>query len=189
VRGSRVVGIDFAEAAVHRARERHADMEFETLSLEQIGRKWRDQADLVVCLEVLYYLSISDRSSALESLSAALRPGGYAVFSSLIGAPPYFIPRTLKALVSTQFEVISMALVYAKGLSILEKLPLKIDHAVRNRLPALPFRVFTKRPKRSTAKNSDIVLTTIEKFLKSFGTKSLSHALILARKTSRETDA
>jgi 2-polyprenyl-3-methyl-5-hydroxy-6-metoxy-1,4-benzoquinol methylase len=126
-----ILGVDFVDSAVHRARIKFPHLSFSNESLFALGTKYPKHFDLITCLEVIYYIPKDQREQALRSLSTALRPGGYAVFSSMVSAPPYFLPDEFLDLLKTEFEIVQYKILYLRLISLLEKLS---DRA----LPFLP---------------------------------------------------
>lgn len=84
-----VVGIDFSAAAVERARERTLHRRGVTVERRDIRTGLPSGPfDVIVCSEVLYYLSADDARACLERIHAALAPGGRLLSANWRGADP-----------------------------------------------------------------------------------------------------
>jgi len=79
-RCDRVTAYDFVESTMHRARHRLKKSHNVSLLTEVFPNYWpSDGGDLVVWSEVAYYLELSGRKVAAESLRSWLEPGGHVV--------------------------------------------------------------------------------------------------------------
>jgi SAM-dependent methyltransferase len=116
-----LLGVDFVDGAIERARRRFPSLAFSRESLFSLGDSYPGRFDLITCLEVLYYVTPTRRIEAIQSLRRALRPGGYAVFSSMIASAPYFSPSEFSELISSEFEVIGLDILHLRPVSFLEK--------------------------------------------------------------------
>jgi 2-polyprenyl-3-methyl-5-hydroxy-6-metoxy-1,4-benzoquinol methylase len=176
---SSIVGIDFIEEAVRRAQKRYTDLRFECRSIFDVGRAFKEEADLVLCLEVLYYIDNTDHLRALDAVKCALRDGGYALFSSLRGEVPYLSLEALKKLVSQRFTLVGEKTVYVTPLSKVERLGMKFDKlgqrlgwhwlssSIRILAEAFPLRMAQRIEKASST---------------CFGELAASHSIVLAQK-------
>ena len=124
--GRRVVGVDVSQTAIERARKRHPQVEFRVAALDELSRHFPGSADLISCLEVLYYLPLEGRLPALEALHSALRPGGLLLVSSMIGKRPYLNQRELAALVQQRFQIVSGGCLPLWPLTTIEKVGLAL---------------------------------------------------------------
>jgi SAM-dependent methyltransferase len=123
-----IVGIDFTESAIRRAKAKYANLQFRVGSILQVGQQFKEEIDLALCLEVLYYIGIADQSRALDSVWNALCPGGYALFSSFRGEPPYLSNEDLINLASARgFRFVGDVTIYVTPLTRLERFGMKID--------------------------------------------------------------
>ena len=123
---SSVIGVDFIEDAIKRAKNKYPQLQCRMGSIFDVGGEYSGQMDLVTCLELLYYIEKNKQINALTSIKEALRPGGYVMFSSFISKPPYFSLCELCELVSTKFIVVETKTIHVKFLSILERAMMKI---------------------------------------------------------------
>jgi len=130
---SRVMGFDLSATAVRRAAERFPDLQFQAGSFEQAAAQLAGSADVVSCLEVLYYVPAEQRAAALSNLKAMLRPGGLLLVSSMIGLPPYLDYAQLQALVGSQLTIVAGGELSLRPLSDIEKLSMKILRRTRGR--------------------------------------------------------
>jgi len=140
-----LLGVDFVDSAVERARRRFPHLTFSNESLLALGDKYPERFELITCLEVIYYVPSTRRVEALRSLRRALRPGGYAVFSSMISSPPYFSPRQFLDLVGCEFEIVSSDVLHLRMISLLEKIGDRLAKLLPDRIRTykfcrLPFR-------------------------------------------------
>ncbi len=78
------LGVDFVPEAIVTAKAAYPGVQFAVGALPEIPEQLVDM-DLIVASEVLYYLSEDHRRQTLEKLTAALRPGGVLLFSSVLG--------------------------------------------------------------------------------------------------------
>lgn len=124
--GTNVLGIDIAEEAVARARQRHPELQFECASMEQAASRWRQSADCVSCLEVLYYVPPNGREAAVAQLAALLRPQGLILVSSMIAHAPYFSMKELLDLISPRFSVVRAGTIHLRQVGQLEKLMMRL---------------------------------------------------------------
>ena len=174
-----VIGIDFIETAVQRARMKYPGLRFELHSIFDIGRQFIKDTDLAMCLEVLYYINSADHLRALDAIKDALREGGYVVFSSFRGKPPYLSLEKLKELVTQRFTLVGEKIVHVTLLSQLERVGMKCDKlgqrlewhwlssSIRNMAEAFPLRM------------AQHIEHTSRTFLGEF---AASHSIVLARK-------
>lgn len=121
-----VTGVDISASAVERAAARFPHINFECLSLEECAVAHTGRADLVTCMEVLYYLPSQARAAAAGQLRRMLKPGGWLLASSMIASPPYFSLEELKALLAEEFQLVEEGVLHLKPLSIKEKLLMKL---------------------------------------------------------------
>ncbi len=126
-----LLGIDFVESAVIRARERFSDINFIEQSIFSLGEIYESQFELVSCLEVLYYIDKEQQSRALKSIKKVLRNKGYAIFSSFISKPPYFTPDEFLKLVGSEFQVISSEVLHLKMVNVIEMVAHRLDKMVQ----------------------------------------------------------
>ncbi|WP_409032494.1 hypothetical protein [Janthinobacterium sp. CG_23.3] len=120
------MGVEGGGAGGARAAARHPHLRFERLALDDCARAYAGAADLVTCMEVLYYLPARQRLAALRQLKGMLRPGGCLLVSSMIAAPPYFSAEQLGALVGGELALVDSGVLYLKPLALWEKLQMKL---------------------------------------------------------------
>jgi 2-polyprenyl-3-methyl-5-hydroxy-6-metoxy-1,4-benzoquinol methylase len=121
-----LVGVDIAEAAVARATARFPLIRFDCIALDECARTFEGSADVVTCMEVLYYLPAEQRVEAARQLSGMLKPGGWLLVSSMIASAPYFSLDQLKALLAKELDIIETGVLYLKPIAVLEKLLMKL---------------------------------------------------------------
>lgn len=166
----RVVGVDFVDSAIERARRRFPNLTFSKESIFALGDRYPERFDLITCLEVIYYVPKDQQVAALRSVRRALRPGGYTVFSSLISPPPHFFPEELLDLVRREFEIVRSEILYLRLISFMEKIGTRSEKLIPfrlgpHRLGRLPFRA----------------VIAIEKWSRNLGSHAASHTILLAR--------
>ena len=169
-----LVGIDFVDSAVQRARHRFPDISFTTESLFALEHSYRGHFDLITCLELLYYIPIEKRLAALRSLTAALRPKGYILLSSMIAPPPYFSPGQLLTLVSSECEIITYEIVHLRLVSLFEHLFDKSIRVLFRRNTRISG--FHRLPLRTVA--------LMERCCRCLGELTASHVIVIARARS-----
>lgn len=88
-----VIGIDLAQAAIGRAARQYAGPTFLVSGLPDLpfGSK---AFDLILCLEVLYYLKADDLIRSLDMMSTLLRPGGRFLLSGVLGNGTHYFQET-----------------------------------------------------------------------------------------------
>jgi 2-polyprenyl-3-methyl-5-hydroxy-6-metoxy-1,4-benzoquinol methylase len=177
-KGCSVIGIDFVADAIGRARTKFPEIQFRVESIFEVGRNYKEEIDIVVCLEVLYYLNRKECPHALASIKESLRSGGHVVFSSLISRKPYFSMNELSNLVSTQFSLVKTQKVYVKPLSTGERVIVKLEALAKK----------ARSPKNTNIVHSFFkavpyeIANIAERFSSILGDLSASHALVLGRK-------
>ena len=172
-----LLGVDFIETAVQRARRRFPTLTFATESIFSLGKKYRAQFDAVACLEVLYYVKTQERSAALRSLSGVLRRGGYAVFSSLIGPPPHFSTGDFLDLIGSEFEIIAVETLHLRLVSFLEKAGSRLGRLIQR----LDRPQAGSQPAYCLGRLPFSTVVTIEKWSRPLKGLSASHTIVLAR--------
>ena len=172
-----VVGVDFIEDAIKRARKKYPQLQFRVGSVFDVGGDYSRQMDLVTCLELLYYIDKNKQVNALASIKESLRAGGYVMFSSFISKPPYFSLCELCELVSTNFTVVETKTIHVKFISIIERVMMKILKAVGGREylenTDVMGEYFTSFPVR--------IADYSENYFSYLGEISLTHALVLGK--------
>ena len=171
-----VLGVDFAEHAIDRARVRYPHLQFARESIMTVGARYPSQFDLVACLEVLYYLDRDQQRDALTSLRRLLRPGGHAIFSSYVGKPPHFDSGTFRALIASAYDVVASEILHLKAVSLAERLASRSSRLLArttrradgSRVPA-----FGRLPSGA--------VTTIERWSRRVLPFTASHTIVLAR--------
>jgi ubiquinone/menaquinone biosynthesis C-methylase UbiE len=172
---ARTLGVDFVDAAVHRARTRFPAVRFANTSIMSLGTTHPDEFDLLSCLEVLYYIPAEDRVDALASMRRSIRAGRYAAFSSMVAPPPYFSPAAFRELISHEFEVVDSVTVHLRVVSLVEKVGGRVQRmGVRPNGAALRRTQFGRMSLQR--------VTSIERWSRRLlGTAAMSHVIVLAR--------
>jgi len=115
-----IYGIDISENAIARVSKEYPNMKFKVESLPKLS--FRDNSfDLILCLEVLYYLNAEDRIKSLENIRRVLKPGGYLLFSGVLdGGIRYFAEEEIIELISKYFDIQRIEYNYAKIYTAIE---------------------------------------------------------------------
>jgi 2-polyprenyl-3-methyl-5-hydroxy-6-metoxy-1,4-benzoquinol methylase len=172
-----LLGVDFVDSAVERARQRFPSLNFATESIFDLGEKYPARFDAVACLEVLYYVEVPQRLAALRSLSGVLRHGGYAIFSSLIGPAPHFSTNELLDLVGSEFQIIGFETLHLRWVSLLEKAGSKFERLMQG----LGTPEGNGQGRRHIGKLPLPAVAAIEKWSRTLKPLTASHTIILAR--------
>ena len=115
-----IYGIDISENAIAKVSKEYPNMKFKVESLPKLS--FRDNSfDLILCLEVLYYLNAEDRIKSLENIRRVLKPGGYLLFSGVLdGGIRYFAEEEIIKLISKYFDIERIEYNYAKIYTAIE---------------------------------------------------------------------
>ena len=125
-----ITGIDISEEAIQRAKRRFPNIKFKVGALPETGLL-HNFFDVITCLEVLNYMDEDDQKSSLCEIHNLLRNGGRVLFSSVIGAKPYFQPEEFVDLLSGYFEIENVEYYHTKAYSCVENVFLKIQQIQR----------------------------------------------------------
>jgi SAM-dependent methyltransferase len=128
----RVVGVDLSDIAVSRARRRFPSLTFQTGSIGDAAAQFENSADLVTCLEVLYYIPAEERAGIVADLRRMLRKGGHLLVSSMIGSTPYMDRTALESLFTDGFKVRAAGTISLHPLVDVEKLVHRVFHLRRS---------------------------------------------------------
>ena len=169
--GGSVVGVDIAEPAIARARQRFPALEFDCLDLTRCAEKFAGSADLVTCLEVLYYLPREERPTAIRALRKLLRPGSTLLVSCMIARPPYLSQEELHDLVASELRVIDEGVLHLKPLVLTEKLLMRLGVS----------RAGTARPIYAGSAAAGRIEWVQSLSKRMLGALARSHAYVLAR--------
>lgn len=166
----RLLGVDLSATAIDRARNKYPHLEFCVSGIDTLLQHLAGPADLVCCLEVLYYLAAEDRPRALATLRSVLQPEGLLLVSSMTGSAPYMDYQELCALVGAEFRIVAAAGLDLWPLVSLEKLALKARVS-----PRLDLNRF--RPGRTGFE----VMRRLARYCGGlFGKRAQSHAYVIA---------
>jgi len=115
-----IFGIDISKNAITRVSKMYPDMEFAVAALPNLPFK-ENSFDLILCLEVLYYLSPDDRIRSLENIKKTLKSDGYLLFSGVLnGGVRYFAEDEIIELISKYFEIKYIEYNYARIYTAIE---------------------------------------------------------------------
>jgi SAM-dependent methyltransferase len=111
---NKIFGIDISENAIARVSKEYPDMKFKVGSLPALPFNERS-FDLILCLEVLYYLNPEDRIESLETIKKTLKTDGHLFFSGVLdGGVRYFAEDEIIELISKYFDIERIEYNYAR---------------------------------------------------------------------------
>lgn len=118
---SEVYGTDISEIAIVEAKNNIPSSNFEVSSLPKIPFKDK-KFDMILSLEVLYYLSDNDREKSLKNMYDRIEHNGYYVFSAVINkGEKYFSEQSAKSLLEKYFKIEECCFLNTKLYGIIEK--------------------------------------------------------------------
>lgn len=174
-----VIGSDFVDAAVDRAKSRFPSVRFEVSTIMDACATHSSTIDAVTCLEVLYYLSPGEQLQALASFRESLKNGGILLASSVVGPSPYFSRERLVDLIrSADFQIVGVGSVAAKLLSYCEKAALRLPLGFGRRAA----RLMSSFENKKWALHGASGLGKLSSAL--LGRAAESHVFVVARKSS-----
>jgi len=174
--GGDLLAVDASVRAVERARARVPGVRFEAWTAAACASQ--APFDLLTCLEVLYYVPAAERPAFVAALAGLVRPGGLALFSSMVGRGPYLSAAGLREEVGRAFEIREEAGLYVRPLAQAEKALMALSRRTTGdpRPPESWTRAFRRliRPRQAalTARLSRRLL----------GSWAASHSYVLGRK-------
>ena len=118
---NKIYGIDISQRAVDYVSGKYPWLQAKVGALPAIP--FSDESfDLVVALEVLYYLNVKEREKAVRDIKRVLKDGGYLFLSVVLdGGKRYFSEENIIRLVSKYFSLESIQFNYAKPYTWMEK--------------------------------------------------------------------
>jgi 2-polyprenyl-3-methyl-5-hydroxy-6-metoxy-1,4-benzoquinol methylase len=172
-----LLAVDASARAVERARVRVPGGRFEAWTMAACAAHAPEGFDLVTCLEVLYYVPAAERPAFVAALAGLVRPGGLALFSSMVGRGPYLSAAGLREEVGRAFEVRQAAGLYVRPIAQAEKALMAISRRTTGepRPPERWIRAFRRvmAPRRAAG------ITRLSRVL---GPWAASHSYVLGRK-------
>lgn len=136
--GRRVTAIDISPRAAHIARRQCPAVESAAAALPALPFGPRS-FDLVVALEVLYYLSPAERREGVREMHRVLRPGGHLLFSGQIdGNVKYHSREELDEILSPYFRIEATREVHTRLYYSLEGRMLTLMRSLKRISPRLP---------------------------------------------------
>jgi 2-polyprenyl-3-methyl-5-hydroxy-6-metoxy-1,4-benzoquinol methylase len=119
---NKIFGIDISENAIARVSKEYPNMEFKVGSLPVLPFNInKNSFDLILCLEVLYYLNPADRIESLETIKKTLKRDGHLFFSGVLdGGVQYFAEDEIIELISKYFDIERIEYNYARIYSKIE---------------------------------------------------------------------
>jgi len=114
--------IDISEEAIKKAmiKYKQSGIKFKVNSLPHLEEFKDSSFDLVLALEVLYYLGYRERIRAIEGIKRILKKEGLLLISVNIGEPPYFQIDEFYNLISSFFQIKRVEYIYGKIYSFFE---------------------------------------------------------------------
>lgn len=118
---SQIYGTDISQIPLDFAQRTIPQGRFEVASLPDIGHG-HIKFDMILSLEVLYYLSSSDREMSLKNINDRLDHNGHYIFSAVINkGEQYFSENSAKELIQKYFTIEDCYFAHARLYSIIEK--------------------------------------------------------------------
>lgn len=111
--GAKVTGIDFVAKGFCVARKRYPHLQFVQGALPHLPFA-NSSVNIVLCMEMLYYLEEQSRSAAVQDMSRILSPEGFLLVGTTLGNPRYFTERTLMEATTQYFEIVDCRFEYLK---------------------------------------------------------------------------
>jgi 2-polyprenyl-3-methyl-5-hydroxy-6-metoxy-1,4-benzoquinol methylase len=99
-----VTGVDLSATAIQRANARYGDILFQVGSVLDPGLSM-ETYDVIVCMEVIYYVAPSEQGAFLVAVDHLLAENGVVLISSKVGDSPYFNEEGLVNLATGNFKV------------------------------------------------------------------------------------
>ena len=176
--GGQVLAVDASHQAVERARRRVPGVRFEAWTVEACAAQAPEGFDLLTCLEVLYYVPAAERPAFVAALARLVRPGGLALFSSMVGRGPYLSAAGLEQEVGRAFEIRRAAGLSVRPLALAEKALMAVARRARGepRPPEPWIRAF----RRLVGPRAAATVARVSRRLG--GRWAASHSYVLARK-------
>ena len=117
---NRVYGVDISQRAVDYVTKKYRWLQAKVGALPNIPFP-NESFDLVIALEVLYYLNDEDRERAVKDIKRVLRNGGYLLLSGVLdGGKRYFSEKEIVQLLSKYFSLEAIQFNYAKPYTYIE---------------------------------------------------------------------
>jgi len=131
-----IYAIDISEEAIRRAdlKYRNSGIKFRVGALPNLEEFKNDSFNIVLVLEVLYYLEKEDRIKALKEIKRILKEDGFLLISVNINKPPYFKIDEFYNLIDDFFLIKKVEYRYAKIYSFFERKLLILDRSVFKKL-------------------------------------------------------
>lgn len=174
--GTWIAGVDVAEQGIARARQRYPELTFECLTVAQAATRFRGVMDVVVMLEVLYYVPVHERPAILQQVAEMLRPGGLLLASSMTGRHPYLSAAELTELVGARFRIVVGDVLHLKPFTLLEKPVLHVAHRLER---------FRARQKTPESRAGEWLAQRLARAARiRFGRYFESHSYVVAARTA-----
>jgi 2-polyprenyl-6-hydroxyphenyl methylase/3-demethylubiquinone-9 3-methyltransferase len=91
--GAQVTGIDLSQASLEvaqqHAQKQSLEIDYRYESVEEVARKYAGSFDVVTCMEMLEH--VPEPGKIVAACAQALKPGGYAIFSTINRTPKAFL--------------------------------------------------------------------------------------------------
>ena len=118
---NRVYGVDISQRAVDYVSKKYRWLQAKVGALPNIPFP-NDSFDLVIALEVLYYLNNEDREKAVKDIKRVLRNGGYLLLSGVLDdGKRYFSEKEIIQLLSKYLSLEAIQFNYAKPYTCIER--------------------------------------------------------------------
>jgi len=125
---SNIIGIDISKEAILKAKKKYSkykNPKFKIGSLPNLSYS-NNKFNLVICLEVLYYLDKYERIKALNEINRILKKQGFFLISVVLNKEPYFSINEIKSLLNSKFEILESKYLYSNIYYPIESFLLRI---------------------------------------------------------------
>jgi 2-polyprenyl-3-methyl-5-hydroxy-6-metoxy-1,4-benzoquinol methylase len=116
-----VVGMDFSENAIRYCSTHHKNIQWVISGLPYLPFS-PNAFDIVLCLELLYYLDDDDIGRALNNISVTVRKGGYVLFSCALNRDKRYLTEDfILQKIASEFEIVSVRYIYGGIFNSIER--------------------------------------------------------------------
>lgn len=131
---SAVVGSDFSANVLAIARQKYPDLQFEEQGFP--GATFDGGFDVIVCVEMIYYLPEDQRHEVIAEFAEMLKPGGTLILGSNLLGGKFCTEEQLKDYVAGHFEIESSQKLFLKNARRWLDGPFTIANHLSKPLPA-----------------------------------------------------
>lgn len=185
-----ITGVDISTVAVEKCKIKFPAAGFINSSLPKLENLEEKKFDFISAMEVIYYTG-SGVNESLDNIYEKLNDGGYLLISSYMKKEPFFTPQNFEEFVSKKFDIVNIVLRHHLDYY-------KVEQPVRDVMDTI-YSLSGKRNWKALPAMENFVQAAFEllgnnDFIDEFNTvsenisgeNSVSHSIILARKTARK---